>query len=300
MQKTIQLLKQSLTSLYDSRETNAIISLLLEEVCGISRTEMIMHPDRVLDSKHAETLQQYAARLAKGEPVQYVLGYEYFMGQKFFVNPDVLIPRPETSELINWIVDNYVEKPADKSENVEDKPVDNSLNIVDIGTGSGCIAISLARLIHNSTVLGLDLSTGALKTAQKNADAMNIKNISFEQIDILAYQDKTYSHPNVDKFDVIVSNPPYVMNKEKEGMDKNVLEFEPHLALFVPDEDPLLFYKAIARFGKLNLRAGGRLYFEINSALGNQTCELLSSLGYHDIQLRQDMFGKDRMIRATL
>ena len=300
MQKTIKRLKESLTSLYDSRETNAIISFLMEEVCGISRTEMIMYPERTLDSSLAEKLSAYAKRLSEGEPVQYVLGYEYFMGQKFFVNKDVLIPRPETAELVRWIVEDYVENPVNKSAYMSENPVDNSLKIVDIGTGSGCIALSLARLINNSKVFAFDLSTGALETAQKNAEALNIKNITFLQIDILDNQDKTFEHPDVDKFDVIVSNPPYVMNNEKQGMDKNVLEYEPHLALFVPDEDPLLFYKAISRYAKLNLRKGGNLYFEINSALGKETCELLVSLGYRDIQLRQDEYGKDRMIRATL
>jgi len=297
MQKTIALLKQSLTSLYDSRESNAIISLLLEEVCGITRVDRIVNPDLVIDEEKSKIFEQYAARLKQGEPVQYVLGYEYFMGEKFMVNPDVLIPRPETAELINWVVDNSVENPVDNCGKQSAQP---SLKLLDIGTGSGCIALSLARLINNSTVVAFDLSTGALKTAKENAKLQNINNVTFAEKDILADQNSTYEQGNVDKFDVIVSNPPYVMNKEKMGMDKNVLNHEPHLALFVPDDDPLLFYRAIANYGKLNLREGGKLYFEINSALGKETCELLFSLGYHDIELRQDMFGKDRMICARI
>lgn len=293
MQKTISLLKQSLTSLYDSRETDAIVSLLLEEVCGITRVDMIMNPDRKIDDIKAQLLAQYAQRLSQGQPVQYVLGYEYFMGEKFQVNPDVLIPRPETSELVDWIVENYVEK----SKGTVEKPV---YNILDIGTGSGCIAISLARLINNSTVLAFDISTGALKTAKANAEAQNIKNIQFCQVDILNTENSAYPQPDVDKFDVIVSNPPYVMNNEKKGMDKNVLEHEPHLALFVPDDDPLLFYRAIAKYGKTHLREGGKLYFEINQALGKETCQLLEDSGYSNVELRQDMFGKDRMVSATL
>jgi len=297
MQKTIALLKQSLTSLYDSRESNAIISLLLEEVCGITRVDRIVNPDLVIDEEKSKIFEQYAARLKQGEPVQYVLGYEYFMGEKFMVNPDVLIPRPETAELINWVVDNSVENPVDNCGKQSAQP---SLKLLDIGTGSGCIALSLARLINNSTVVAFDLSTGALKTAKENAKLQNINNVTFVKKDILAEQNSTYEQGNVDKFDVIVSNPPYVMNKEKMGMDKNVLNHEPHLALFVPDDDPLLFYRAIANYGKLNLKEGGKLYFEINSALGKETCELLSSSGYHDIELRQDMFGKDRMICAII
>lgn len=297
MQKTIALLKQSLTSLYDSRETNAIISLLLEEVCGITRVDRIVNPDLVIDEEKSKIFEQYATRLKQGEPIQYVLGYEYFMGEKFLVNPDVLIPRPETAELVNWVVDNSVENPVDNCGKLSAQP---SLKLLDIGTGSGCIALSLARLINNSTVVAFDLSTGALKTAKENAKLQNINNVIFVEKDILAEQNSTYEQENVDKFDVIVSNPPYVMNKEKMGMDKNVLNHEPHLALFVPDDDPLLFYRAIANYGKLNLKEGGKLYFEINSALGKETCELLSSLGYHDIELRQDMFGKDRMICARI
>lgn len=252
-----------------------------------------MNPDRKIDDTKSQLLAQYAQRLSQGEPVQYVLGYEYFMGEKFQVNPDVLIPRPETSELVDWIVENYVEK----SRETVEKPV---YNILDIGTGSGCIAISLARLINNSTVFAFDISTGALKTAKANAEAQNIKNIQFCQVDILNTENSAYSHPDVDKFDVIVSNPPYVMNNEKKGMDKNVLEHEPHLALFVPDDDPLLFYRVIAKYGKSHLREGGKLYFEINQALGKETCQLLEDSGYSNVELRQDMFGKDRMVSATL
>ena len=185
MQKTISLLKQSLTSLYDSCETDAIVSLLLEEVCGITRVDMIMNPDKKIDDAKAQLLAQYAQRLSQGEPVQYVLGYEYFMGEKFQVNPDVLIPRPETSELVDWIVENYVEK----SRKTVEKPV---YNILDIGTGSGCIAISLARLINNSTVFAFDISTGALKTAKANAEAQNINNIQFCQVDILNTENSAF------------------------------------------------------------------------------------------------------------
>ena len=292
MQNTINKLKQSLSPLYDSREMKAIIALLFEEVCGLSRLDMLMNPNIVLSEEKSEILSCYAEMLAEGVPVQQVLGYEYFLGRRFEVNPDVLIPRPETAELVDWIV--------------SEAPI--GVNVLDVGTGSGCIAISLAALINNSRVFAYDLSTKALKTAILNAERLNISNVTFVHKDILESQNERFEHPNVDNFDIIVSNPPYIchkekatiMLKEKSEMSANVLDYEPHLALFVPDSDPLLFYRAIGNYGLKNLRHGGRLYFEINAALGRETCQLLESLGYRDIILRKDLNGLDRMISATL
>ena len=284
MQNTINKLKQSLSPLYDSREMKAIIALLFEEVCGLSRLDMLMNPNIVLSEEKSEILSCYAEMLAEGVPVQQVLGYEYFLGRRFEVNPDVLIPRPETAELVDWIV--------------SEAPI--GVNVLDVGTGSGCIAISLAALINNSRVFAYDLSTKALKTAILNAERLNISNVTFIHKDILESQNERFEHPNVDNFDIIVSNPPYIMHKEKSEMSANVLDYEPHLALFVPDSDPLLFYRAIGNYGLKNLRHGGRLYFEINAALGRETCQLLESLGYRDIILRKDLNGLDRMISATL
>lgn len=284
MQNTINKLKQSLSPLYDSREMKAIIALLFEEVCGLSRLDMLMNPNIVLSEEKSEIMSCYAEMLAEGVPVQQVLGYEYFLGRRFEVNPDVLIPRPETAELVDWIV--------------SEAPI--GVNVLDVGTGSGCIAISLAALINNSRVFAYDLSTKALKTAILNAERLNISNVTFVHKDILESQNERFEHPNVDNFDIIVSNPPYIMHKEKSEMSANVLDYEPHLALFVPDSDPLLFYRAIGNYGLKNLRHGGRLYFEINAALGRETCQLLESLGYRDIILRKDLNGLDRMISATL
>lgn len=284
MQNSIALLRQSLTSLYDSREVKSIISLLLEEVCGISRVDMVLRPDMVLPEEKSRVLAHHAELLAEGVPVQQVLGYEYFMGRKFEVNPDVLIPRPETAELVDWIAGETAE----------------GVTVLDVGTGSGCIAISLAALINKSRVFALDLSTLALKTARRNAETLNISNVTFVCGDILEMQNDGFQHPGVNKFDVIVSNPPYIMQKEKTGMSANVLCHEPHLALFVPDDDPLLFYRAIAHFGFTNLGHGGKLYFEINAALGNETCQLLINMGYTNVVLRKDINGRDRMISATL
>ena len=288
MKNSISKLKETLTPLYDQREVKAIISLLMEEVCAITRVDMIMEPDRKLPPGQAETLSRYASQLAQGIPVQHVLGYEYFCGRKFEVNRDVLIPRPETAELVDWIVS------AHSSPLTAHRP----LHILDIGTGSGCIAITLAALINNSQVVGADLSTAALTTARRNAEALKISNVGFVQMDILADGDESYPQPDVDKFDIIVSNPPYIMDKEKTAMSANVLDHEPHLALFVPDDDPLLFYRAIARYGRRRLRKGGRLYFEINAALGTETCALLQAMGYSGIEMRKDINGRNRMITA--
>ena len=295
MQNNVAKLRQSLTPLYDSREVKAIISLLMEEVCGISRVEMIMNPDRILDETTSAKLSQIATRLASGEPVQQVLGYEYFLGRKFEVNPDVLIPRPETAELVEWVI-------SDKRLAINDNPssliAHPSSLILDIGSGSGCISISLAALINNSRVFGIDLSTGALITSRRNAQNLNISNVEFLQMDILASQNESFPHPNVDNFDIIVSNPPYIRQQEKTEMSANVLDHEPHMALFVPDQDPLIFYRAIANFGQRNLRPDGLLYFEINAALGPETCALLETMGYRNITLKKDINGRDRMIRA--
>ncbi len=284
MQNSINKLRQSLSPLYDSLEVKAIIALLLEEVCGLSRVDILMNPNIILSEEKSEILSSYAAMLAEGVPVQQVLGYEYFLGRRFEVNPDVLIPRPETAELVDWIV----------------REAQTGAKVLDVGTGSGCIAISLAALINKSRVFAYDVSIKALKTAILNAERLNISNVTFVHKDILESQNESFEHPDVDNFDIIVSNPPYIMLKEKSEMSANVLDHEPHLALFVPDNDPLLFYRAIGYYGLKNLRHGGRLYFEINSALGRETCQLLESLEYKDIILRKDLNGLDRMISATL
>lgn len=292
MQKAISQLRKSLSLHYDHRETNAIIDLLLEEVCGTTKVDRIMNPERALSDEQHSRLLEIGQQLSKGMPVQYALGYEYFKGKRFLVNEGVLIPRPETAELVDWIV-----------EDTEGRTVDainpTRISILDIGTGSGCIALSLATLINNSFIIAADLSTVALKTAKENAEELKINNIMFVEMDILKEMNHSFQQPSVDKFDIIVSNPPYIMESEKKEMNCNVLDYEPHLALFVPDDDPLLFYRAIAKFGKKNLKDGGNLYFEINAAFGKETCELLSRDGYENIILLKDINGRDRMIKAT-
>lgn len=290
MKQTIQRLKVALSSHYDAREVKAITRLLLEEVCGLTYTQIVMRADDPLPADQAQKLASMADQLAKGIPVQQVMGYTWFGGRKFIVSPDVLIPRPETEELINMVVDNFV-----------DSPDNRVYNLVDIGTGSGCIALSLAAEINHSFITAVDLSTGALITAKENAKSLGINNVKFVQTDILKEENEDFSTElSTGLYDAIVSNPPYICRKESKEMASHVLDHEPHMALFVPDEDPLLFYRAIAKFALRHLKSGGKLYFEINAAYGPETCQLLCDLGYQNVELRQDFTGRDRFVLATL
>ena len=216
-------------------------------------------------------------RLQKNEPIQYIIGIENFGGLTFEVNPNVLIPRPETQELVAWIV--------------EDCQSGKSVRILDIGTGSGCIPVTLAKQLSEAEVESWDISEGALEVASRNCERNGVK-VLLRQKDVLN------AEPEGKLYDVIVSNPPYITNKEKVDMEANVLDWEPSLALFVPDEDPLLFYRKIARLGCEILKEGGSLYFEINRAYGQETALMLNELGYNQIELKKDSWGNDRMIKA--
>jgi release factor glutamine methyltransferase len=229
--------------------------------------------------------------LKKEKPLQYIVGETEFYGLPFLVNENTLIPRPETEELVELII---------KSYNLQ--PTTYNPKILDIGTGSGCIAISLAKNITNSQVFAIDVSEKALTTAKKNAE-INEVTINFIQADILKVDDlENLSNSNSklpSQYDVIVSNPPYVRNLEKSEIKPNVLEYEPHLALFVDDSDALLFYRKIAELAKKNLKENGKLYFEINQYLGKETVELLENLGFNDVVLKKDIYGNDRIIQCT-
>lgn len=311
MRQTTLLLKEVLSPLYDDREVRNIIRYLLEEVCGWTYTEIVMYSDCVLPEESRNRLAGYAAQLAQGIPLQQVLGYTWFRGRKFGVNPNVLIPRPETEGLVDKVVDNYVSMASSTCQGGVDKPV---YNLVDIGTGSGCIALSLAADIPNSFITAVDLSTEALITAQNNAKQLNINNVRFIRADILKEESEDFSTElstipddwqkptellRSAMYDAIVSNPPYICRREAVDMSPNVLDHEPHLALFVPDEDPLLFYRVIAHYGLRHLKPGGRLYYEINEAYGPDTCQLLCQLGYQQVELMQDFTGRDRMVVAA-
>ena len=297
--KTYQQLWQSLTSLYDAGEAQAIVRTVLDVKYGMTLTDIICGKVNEISADEERKLEEIIIRLQKGEPVQYVLGEADFAGRPFHVEPGVLIPRPETAELCQWIEKDMIEKSIVSSE---DSPEDSSGNspqatddarrILDICTGSGCIAITLGLNIPNSEVTGWDISEDALRIAQGNVEMLKARNVRIE------YQDALALPKAAEAADLIVSNPPYICEKEKADMEKNVLEHEPSIALFVPDENPLKFYRAIAEYASSSLKSGGALYFEINPIYENETRKMLEELGFKDIETKEDAFGKKRMMRA--
>lgn len=274
--------RQLLENGYDPSEAEHIVGLLLEEVTGLTRTDIRTRSAEFLKDEDEKKLDNYLDQLKQQKPLQYVLGYAWFCGMKFQVDENVLIPRPETEELVEWIVN--LEKDQDSSR---------KLTVIDIGTGSGCIAISLAKKLY-ADVHAIDISPGALKVAAENARA-NDAQVLFLEKDILAPDFKLHQ----EKYDVIASNPPYIRRNEMEAMSANVKNFEPHTALFVNDNDPLLFYKRIAAFAKIYLEPGGRLYVEINAAMGHEVKELLQRSEFKRVEVKKDLSGNDRMVRAV-
>ena len=277
---TYETLWHLLTPLYGEGEAKAIARMVYEVRYGLTFTDLCIGKDTQLSADDQAELEEIAQRLQRHEPIQYVLGKAEFMGEWYDVEPGVLIPRPETEELVRWIS-------LSKGEGV---------NILDVGTGSGCIAIALAVLYPEAKVTAWDISEKALEVARKNAKRLGV-NVNFEQVDAL-HLTSDILHQTSNAFSLIISNPPYICNKEREAMEQNVLDYEPHEALFVPDEDPLLFYRAIAEYGKKVLKPDGWLYFEINPLYAEPLCELLSTMSYHDIECKDDQYGKQRMIRA--
>jgi len=274
-----QALKKQLAGQFESIELNPILSILIEHITGWDQLHQALHKDQPISAEQTLAFETAAAELAAGRPIQYITGKAWFMGESYTVSDHVLIPRPETEELVDWIIE-YAE--------IKGK----ALRILDIGTGSGCIAIALKKALPEATVVAIDISTNALKIAQANADTLKA-DIEFIPLDIL----NTAFLPG--QYDVIVSNPPYIPMHEMSSMELQVTEHEPNIALFVPDEDPLVFYKAIARLAKLHLTSNGQLFFEIHYDQGDAMVKLLDEMHFH-AELRADLFGKDRMIRASL
>ena len=270
--------------LYDTREAQAIVRTILEIRFKMSYTDIVCGKVNELSADKEKELEEIMKRLENGEPLQYVLGETEFAGRTFHVEPGVLIPRPETAELCRLIVDDI------KAIHKDTEPI----VITDVGTGSGCIAITLSLELLNSKVRAYDISNKALEIAKKNAELLGA-DVDFEIQDALRLEPKSVD----DKFmHIIVSNPPYIAEKEKEEMCKNVLDYEPSLALFVSDEDPLIFYRSIAEYGVKNLKDGDRIYYEINPIYAQEMVELMESLGYRDIKIANDLYGKQRMLRA--
>lgn len=266
-----------LASGYDKHESEILMNMLIEFYFKLTITDLVLNPERRLSESEMLKLHFAVKDLLNDKPIQYILGEADFLDMKFKVTPDVLIPRPETEELVMLVVD---------------REKDTAINILDIGTGSGCIAISLKKRLKQANVRAIDISSKALEVAKENA-VKNDANVDFSNFDILV--EDTYLG---NRLDVIVSNPPYVKNSEKKLMKSNVLDYEPDDALFVSDEDPLIFYKAIVRFAKLNLKERGRLYFEINENLGKETVKLLEENGYSNVELHTDLNGKHRFVSA--
>lgn len=277
--------RQALATIYEANETEAITLLILSDITGASKAQLKAFPEKELTTGQAAELQNILTRLQTGEPVQYILGHTEFYGLPFRVNPSVLIPRPETEELVEWALSE-----ADGLE------LAVGSNILDIGTGSGCIAISLKKHLQAMNVSAVDISAGAIDTAKQNAALNNIE-VNFIQDDILTPFDSVLLNT---RYSIIISNPPYVTLHDKTQMHHNVTDFEPHTALFVPEDDPLLFYKAIADFALKNLAPNGLLFFEINESLGKETVQMLQEKGFEDTELRKDMSGRDRIIRAVI
>ena len=277
VQSTINYIKNELKSIYPSREIESISYILLEHILKYSKIEIRLNRSNHIEQAHLDKIRECVEELKSHKPIQYVIGETEFYELRFKVNPYTLIPRPETEELVHTII----------GENTQDK-----LRVLDIGTGSGCIPISLAKNLNQAKVYTTDISSEAIETAKENATINNVE-VEFYNRDILKWTDFAWG-----EFDIIVSNPPYVMESEKEKMEKNVLDHEPHLALFVADIDPLLFYRTIADFALSHLRKDGKLYFEINESLGNDMVELLDAKGFSEIRLIKDINGKNRMLAA--
>jgi len=271
-----------LADLYDAGEARQLYILLLEDQLGWSRHDYLLHKQELVDDQRINGLLNALSALKKAEPIQYILGYAWFMGMKLKVNPSVLIPRPETEELVQLIID-------------QQRSAHNDLpKIIDIGTGSGCIPIALKRALPGAFLYALDIFKEALEVAKQNANAHRVS-IECIQADILEW-DVAFQTNQL--FDTVVSNPPYITDREQREMHPNVLAYEPHRALFVDNCAPLLFYEHISAFSMKHLRPGGNLYFEINRNYGLEVCDLLRKKGFVNIQLHQDLHGADRIVHA--
>jgi release factor glutamine methyltransferase len=289
-------IQQQLATVYDEVESTNIARLVLEDCTSFSRNEILLQRQDEINNEQEEKIAAAIKRLQQHEPVQYVLQKAWFYGLELYVDKNVLIPRPETEELVDWIIKDVKANGAAVFEkNATDADATTQLKILDIGTGSGCIALALKKAMPKAEVWGCDISDEALNVARRNGSALNIR-VDFQGIDFLS-EAQQRSLPTVD---IIVSNPPYIPLNEKDEMDANVVNHEPHTALFVPDNDALVFYQAIARFAKKRLYENGAIYLEIHENLGDTVLQLLKEEGYANVELKKDMQGKDRMVKASL
>ncbi len=282
IQEAYKKLLFQLGELYDNREAANIADMVIEHITGYQKTNRIIHKNVLLNIQQEVQLQKFTEQLLQSKPIQYVLQEAWFAGMNFFVNENVLIPRPETEELIEWI-----------SQEIRNQNI-NAKTVLDVGSGSGCIPIALKKKNESILISSLDISKDALIVARKNASDLDTQ-VNFFEFDFL--DEKRWNE--LSDFDVIVSNPPYIKQSESKDMRKNVIDFEPHIALFVHDSDPLIFYKKLAAFGKKHLSKNGKIFAEINENLGKDVIDLFVNENY-SIEIRKDFSGKDRMIKVVL
>lgn len=288
-------IKGQLKEIYEEQETGNIAGLAIEHITGLSKTERVSKKQEQLSPFQLHLLQENLQRLKQREPIQYIMNKAWFYGMELYVDKNVLIPRPETEELVQWVVDDveatgkdvFVRKPMEADETTQ-------LKILDVGTGSGCIPLALKKVMPKAEVWGCDISEEALNVARRNGSSLDIR-VDFQGLNFLDEEQQKLL-PTVD---IVVSNPPYVPFKDKEQMHANVVDHEPHTALFVPDNDPLIFYRALAAFGKKRLYENGSIYMEIHEEIGSDVVNLFKENGYSNVQLKKDMQGKNRMIRGT-
>lgn len=273
---------KELSPFYDAYEAESFFYLILEDKHKLRQIDLALNHELAFEENDFMIWDELLKQLKKDVPIQYLLGKTHFYGLDFEVNENVLIPRPETEELVEWIINENASPDKNKK-----------IRILDIGTGTGCIAISLAKNLPNAEVFGVDVSKKAIETAKRNA-IRNDADVTFMFLDILETEEFTC------QFDIIVSNPPYVRNLEKIEIKKNVLDYEPHLALFVEDNDPLIFYRKIASLAQNGLLKNGKLYFEINQYLGKEMIDLLESMSFENVELRKDIYDNDRMIKGNI
>lgn len=288
-------IRKSLKEIYDESESANIAQLLLEDCTGKTRTHLLLNKEDPLTIQQESIIKTSLQRLQQHEPLQYILGKAWFYGMELYVDKNVLIPRPETEELVDWIVkDVKAAGLAVFQRGPMQADATTQLKILDIGTGSGCIALALKKAMPKAEVWGCDVSEEALTVARRNGASLNIR-VDFQGVNFLDFGQQKLL-PTVD---IIVSNPPYIPLRDKESMRPNVLNHEPHTALFVPNDDALLFYKAIAQFAKKRLYTNGAIYLEIHEDLGHDVVTLFKNEGFHRVEIRKDMQGKERMVKAS-
>jgi release factor glutamine methyltransferase len=296
IQEAQQRLLFRLYDVYDNREAMNIADLVMDRITGWKKIDRIVNKHLPLLPDNVQLLEEYTNALLAHKPVQYVLNEVWFYGLKFFVNEQVLIPRPETEELVEWIQQSITyETLPTNMKSIKQTPTNNSLNVLDIGTGSGCIPISLKKKFPDLRVYACDISKSTLDVAQKNA-SIHQTDISFLKIDFL----DPSQWSALPRLDIIISNPPYIPLKDRQTMRENVLQYEPHIALFVEDNDPLIFYRAIADFATEKMVRGGNIFVEINEDMGKDVKELFVEKGFEHIEVKKDMQGKDRMARVIV